>query len=69
MPWIRVIHEPEAEGELREAYGRVASARGRVADILKVHSLSPGAMTAHLALYRQRGTLRRLPSTRGRARS
>jgi alkylhydroperoxidase family enzyme len=52
MAWIRVIDEPDADGELREAYGRVASARGRVANILKVHSLSPGAMTGHLGLYR-----------------
>lgn len=36
MAWIRVQHEPEADGELREAYERVASARGRVANILKV---------------------------------
>jgi alkylhydroperoxidase family enzyme len=53
MAWIRVIDEPDADGELREAYGRVASARGTVAHILKVHSLAPGAMTAHLGLYRQ----------------
>jgi alkylhydroperoxidase family enzyme len=53
MAWIRVIDEPDADGELREAYGRVSSARGRVANILKVHSLSPATMTGHLGLYRQ----------------
>jgi alkylhydroperoxidase family enzyme len=53
MAWIRVVDEPDADGELRAAYDRVSSARGRVANILKVHSLSPGAMTSHLGLYRQ----------------
>lgn len=53
MAWIRVQHEPDADGELREAYERVASARGRIANILKIHSLSPRAMTTHLELYRQ----------------
>ena len=53
MAWIGIVDEPQTEGELREAYDRVASARGRVANILKIHSLSPRAMTTHLELYRQ----------------
>ncbi len=53
MAWIRVEDEPDADGELREAYLRLASARGRVANILKIHSVSPRAMTAHLELYRE----------------
>lgn len=52
MAWIDMIDEAEAEGSLREAYASVAAARGRVANILKIHSLSPAAMTAHLGLYR-----------------
>ncbi len=53
MAWIKVIDEADATGELKGAYDRVAAARGRVANILKVHSVSPEAMTAHLDLYRR----------------
>ena len=52
MAWIEVVDEAGAEGTLREAYASVAAARGRVANILKIHSLSPAAMTAHLGLYK-----------------
>lgn len=53
MAWIKVIDEADATEELTGAYRRVAAARGRVANILKVHSVSPEAMTAHLDLYRR----------------
>lgn len=53
MSWIKVIDEGEAEGPLREAYAAVRGARGQVANILKIHSVSPGAMSAHLGLYRR----------------
>jgi alkylhydroperoxidase family enzyme len=52
MAWIRMVDEHEAEGALGEAYGRVRAARGAVANILKIHSVSPPALTAHLDLYR-----------------
>lgn len=53
MAWIEVVDEQEADSKLREAYSKVAAARGRVANILKVHSIHPEAMTAHFALYRE----------------
>lgn len=53
MAWIKVIDEEQAEGPLREAYDGVSNARGGVANILKIHSLHPKVMTAHLALYRE----------------
>ena len=53
MTWIKVIDVPEAEGALREAYNEVSSARGEVGNILKVHSLHPEVLTAHLRLYRE----------------
>lgn len=53
MTWIKVIDVPEAEGSLREAYEEVGSTRGEVANILKVHSVHPKAMTAHLRFYRE----------------
>jgi uncharacterized peroxidase-related enzyme len=53
MAWIRVIDQLEASGKLAKAYAKVAAVRGRVANIIKVHSVHPEAMTAHLALYRE----------------
>ena len=52
MAWIKVIDEPEADGELQRVYATVKDARGSAANILKVHSLAPGTLSAHLALYR-----------------
>ena len=37
MPWIRVIDEDEAEGELQQIYQEIAGARGKVANIMKIH--------------------------------
>lgn len=53
MAWIKVVDESEADGALRESYEKVGAARGRLANILKVHSVHPEAMTAHLNLYRE----------------
>lgn len=53
MAWIHVIDEEHADETLREAYNKVGSARGSVANILKIHSLHPKVMTTHLALYRE----------------
>jgi uncharacterized peroxidase-related enzyme len=51
MPWIRVIDEPEAEGPLKQIYDEIKRTRGKVANILKVHSLRPDALKAHLDFY------------------
>ncbi len=53
MAWIKVVEETEADEKLKDAYARAGAARGRVANILKIHSLHPEAMTSHLALYRE----------------
>lgn len=53
MTYIKTIEPDEASGELLEAFGKVADARGAVANILKIHSVSPRVMLAHLDLYRQ----------------
>lgn len=50
-PWIRVIDEGEAEGALAAAYKDVAAKRGKVANIVKVQSLLPETIGAHLKLY------------------
>jgi len=51
MSWIKVIDEQAAQGRLAAIYTRIAGQRGRVANIMRVHSLNPEAMNAHLDLY------------------
>jgi alkylhydroperoxidase family enzyme len=50
--WIEVVDEGEAEAELAAAYECCAGLAGRVANIMKVHSLNPRSMIDHRALYR-----------------
>ena len=51
MSWIREIDQGEAEGDLGELYADIVAKRGKVANILKVHSLNPGALKTHGDLY------------------
>ncbi|HEY8585680.1 MAG TPA: peroxidase-related enzyme [Rhodanobacter sp.] len=51
MGWISEIPDDEAQGPLRETYAAIKAQRGKVARILSVHSLDPGALTHHLDLY------------------
>lgn len=51
MPWIETIDENEAEGLLREVYDRIGGARGKVSNVMRVQSLHPEALGAHLDLY------------------
>ena len=53
MAWIEMIEREQASSELAEAYERVAGERGTVSNILKVHSVSPRTMLAHLDLYKE----------------
>ena len=53
MTWIKVVDDAEADEKLSQAYSGVGAARGQVANILKVHSVHPEVMTAHLALYKE----------------
>ena len=39
MSWIKEIEVSEAEGKLAETYAALIEQRGKVANILKVHSL------------------------------
>jgi uncharacterized peroxidase-related enzyme len=51
MSYIREIDPADASGVLRAAYDALERSRGKIANILKVHSLRPSALQAHLALY------------------
>lgn len=53
MPWIHVVEEDEADGTLKQAYAAVKGKRGKVANILKIHSLLPQTMVGHLDFYTQ----------------
>lgn len=46
-----MIDEQEATGELAEVYAALAGKRGKVANIMKVHSLNPRAMQTHMEFY------------------
>ena len=51
MSWIDEVDVAAAEGQLESIYAELVARRGKVANILKVHSLNPEAMQNHLDLY------------------
>ncbi len=51
VAFIRVIGEDEAEGPLFEIYDEIQRSRGRLSNILRIESLNPKALKAHLQLY------------------
>ncbi len=51
MAWIKEININEAEGKLKEYYDELVKNRGKVSNILKIHSLNPDSMKEHLDLY------------------
>lgn len=51
MPFIKVINEYEASGELKKIYDQITSTRGKLSNIMKIHSLMPDTMIKHLDLY------------------
>ncbi|MDJ0909256.1 MAG: peroxidase-related enzyme [Woeseiaceae bacterium] len=51
MAWIEQTDADDADGKLAEIYAELIEKRGKVSNILKVHSLHPEAMQDHLGLY------------------
>ena len=51
MAWIKVIQEDEAVGRLKELYVKYKEPRGRVDEILKIHSLNVKSMQTDYDLY------------------
>lgn len=51
MPYIKEIEEANADEELRRVYKKVKGDRGKLSNILKIHSLLPKTMVTHLDLY------------------
>lgn len=51
MTWISIIDENNAEDQLKNIYNKIKNRRGKIANIMKVHSLNPIAMEKHMDLY------------------
>ena len=51
MSWIQVINSSEATNELKNVYNEIKEKRGKISNIMKIHSLSPKAMKSHMDLY------------------
>lgn len=51
MSWIKEIDEDDATGELAGIYQALVASRGKLSNIMQVHSLNPQAMQKHLDLY------------------
>lgn len=51
MPWIKQIDEENSENKLKEVYSNLMENRGKVSNIMKIHSLDPDSMKKHLDLY------------------
>jgi uncharacterized peroxidase-related enzyme len=51
MSWIDEIEVAEADEKLKPIYDDLIKSRGKISNILKVHSLNPNALKTHLDLY------------------
>lgn len=51
MSWIKQIDEDKAEGKLKEIYSNLSQNRGKVSNIMRIHSLDPETMKNHLDMY------------------
>jgi uncharacterized peroxidase-related enzyme len=51
MAWIKFIDEAGAKGDLKKLYEELSEKRGKVANIMRIQSLNPEAMKAHIDLY------------------
>lgn len=53
MSWIRTIDYDASEGRLRALYDRLRGPGGAgIDDIMKIHSLRPHTLSAHMTLYK-----------------
>lgn len=51
MPYIDVVDEDKAAGDLFQTYDELQRTRGRVSNVMRVQSLHPKGMRRHLDLY------------------
>jgi uncharacterized peroxidase-related enzyme len=53
VPYLRLIDEDDASGELREEYEAAVRRAGKVFNIVKAMSLRPPVLRAAMELYRE----------------
>jgi len=51
MSWIKIIDEKQADGELKKIYNEISKKRGKLSNIMRIHSLNPKAMKKHMEFY------------------
>ncbi len=51
MSWIHEVPYEQADADLKPVYDQLIKQRGKISNILKVHSLNPRALKDHLSLY------------------
>lgn len=51
MPWIDYVNEDEAKGELVYIYDEIKKKRGKLSNVMKIHSLNPDVIKKHMELY------------------
>ena len=51
MSWISVVDEADATGKVKRIYEEILRKRGKISNIMKIHSLNPDAMKEHMKLY------------------
>ena len=51
MSWITEINESDASDELKKIFQEIKTKRGKISNIMNVHSLNPGSMKCHMDLY------------------
>jgi len=52
MAWIDTINEGDANGSLKDQYEKLKDSQSGVDNILKIHSLNPESLDAHVRLYK-----------------
>lgn len=52
MAWIDIVNEDTAKGDLKDQYAKLVEPWGGVDNILKIHSLNPASLDAHVQLYK-----------------
>lgn len=50
--WIRIVPFGEATGKLKRLYERIRTPSGHIDNIMRVHSLRPHTLDAHMTLYK-----------------
>lgn len=51
MPFIKTIEYDDADEKLQQVYDNLIESRGKIAEVHKIQSLNPEALTAHMDLY------------------